>query len=113
MKILVKFIITALVIFAISNYGFIPGISVTNFTTAIVVALVLGVLNILIRPLLLILTLPVNLLSLGLFTFVINALLLWLVSFFVKGFEVSGFLAAFLGALLIAVAKWLLDRFLD
>ncbi|MDO8492786.1 MAG: phage holin family protein [bacterium] len=113
MKIFTKFIITAFVVFAISRYGLIPGIVVADFTTAVVVALVLGVLNIFIRPLLLILTLPVNVLSLGLFTFVINALLFWLVAFFVKGFEVSGFVAAFLGALLITLVKWLLDHLLD
>jgi putative membrane protein len=113
MKTLIKFLVTALVIFAISNYGYINGISVENFTTAIVVSLVLGILNIFIRPLLLILTLPVNVLSLGLFTFVINGLLFWLIAFFVKGFEVSGFVAAFFGALLVTLAKWLVDRIVD
>lgn len=113
MKILLKFIITAAVVFAISRYALIPGIEVANFTTAVVVALVLGILNIIIRPILLILTLPVNILTLGLFTFVINGLVFWLVSFFVKGFDIAGFWAAFLGALAITVVKWVLDKFLE
>jgi len=113
MKTILKFILIAAAIFAVSHYSLIPGIEVADFTTAVVVALVLAILNIFIRPLLLILTLPVNVLTLGLFTFVINGLLFWLVSFFVKGFMVSGFVAAFLGALLITVVKWILDMVLD
>ncbi len=113
MKILVKIVVVALALLGITQYDLVPGISVPDFTTALVVSLVLGVLNIFIRPLALILTLPINLLTLGLFTFVINALLFWFASFFVNGFEVSGFVAAFIGALLIVVVKWILDRFLN
>ncbi|MEK7567706.1 MAG: phage holin family protein [Patescibacteria group bacterium] len=113
MKTVVKIVLIALVLLGITQYNLIPGISVSDFTTALVVSLVLAVLNLFIKPIVLLLTLPVNLLTLGLFTFVINALLFWLASFFVKGFEVSGFVAAFLGALVIAVFKWLVDRFLD
>ena len=106
-------VLIALVLLGVTQYSLIPGISVSSFATAVVVSLILGVLNVFIKPILLLLTLPVNLLTLGLFTFVINAFLFWLVSFFVKGFEVSGFVAAFLGALVVSVVKWLLDRFLD
>ncbi len=76
----------------------VPGISVASFWTALLVALALGILNAIVRPILIILTLPITLVTLGLFTFVINGVLFWLVSTVIKGFNVDGFLAAFLGA---------------
>ena len=76
----------------------VPGISVKSFWTALLVALILGILNAVVRPILIILTLPITLLTLGLFTLVINGVLFWLVSTVVKGFSVDGFWAAFLGA---------------
>ncbi|MDP2789677.1 MAG: phage holin family protein [bacterium] len=76
----------------------VPGISVASFWTALLVALALGILNAIARPILIILTLPITLLTLGLFTFVINGALFWLVSTVVKGFNVDGFWVAFLGA---------------
>ena len=90
----------------------IPGITVSNFYTALVVALVLGILNALVRPILIFLTLPINILTLGLFTLVINALLLWFVSSFVKGFAVAGFGAAFWGALALWLVGWLTNSLL-
>jgi putative membrane protein len=89
-----------------------PGVSVESFVTALVAALVLGLVNAVVRPLLVILTLPVTLLTLGLFLFVINALLFWLVAELVPGFRVSGFGAALLGSILYSVitliTSWLL-----
>jgi putative membrane protein len=89
-----------------------PGVSVESFATALVAALVLGLVNAVVRPLLVILTLPVTLLTLGLFLFVINALLFWLVTELVPGFRVSGFGAALLGSILYSVitviTSWLL-----
>jgi len=70
---------------------------------ALVAAVLLGIVNAVIRPVVLFLTLPLNLLTLGLFTFVVNALLLWLVAAVVRGFEIHGFMAAFLGALLLSL----------
>jgi len=84
----------------------VPGVSVTNFWNALVAALVIGLINLFIRPVLVILTLPVNVLSLGLFTLVINAVLFWFASTIVKGFEVDGFMAAFLGALAYWLIAW-------
>ena len=75
MKIIVKMVLIALVLLGVTQYSLIPGISVSSFATAVVVSLILGVLNVFIKPILLLLTLPVNLLTLGLFTFVINAFL--------------------------------------
>jgi len=105
MSLLLRWFINALVILVLPYL--IPGISVQNFYTALVVALFLGVLNALIRPILIVLTLPINILTLGLFVFVINALLVWFVSTFVKGFEVSGFLSAFIASLILSIISWL------
>lgn len=81
----------------------IPGISFVGFTSALIAAFVMGVVNIFIRPILLILTLPINLLTLGLFTFVINALMLLLVAKLVSGFTIDGFWAAFFGAIVLSI----------
>lgn len=79
------------------------GVKVDGVATALVAAAVLGVVNAVIRPLLLLLTVPLNVLTLGLFTFVINALMLWLVAAMVRGFEVTGFTGAFVGSLLLTL----------
>ncbi len=81
----------------------VPGIVVTGIYAAVITALVLGVVNILVRPVLVILTLPITILTLGLFLFVINAALLLFVASFIEGFAVEGFLAALLGSVLISV----------
>ena len=89
-----------------------PGVSVASFGAALLAALVLGLVNAVIRPILVILTLPVTLLTLGLFIFVINALLFWFVAEVVQGFQVSGFGAALLGSILYSLitllTSWLL-----
>lgn len=84
----------------------VPGIHVSGFYAALIVALVLGILNALVRPILIFLTLPINILTLGLFTLVINALLLWFVATVVKGFAIAGFGAAFWGALVLWLVGW-------
>lgn len=80
-----------------------PGVQVTSFVAALVAALALGLVNAILRPILVILTLPVTILTLGLFIFVINALLFWLVAEFIRGFSVSGFAAALIGSLLYSL----------
>lgn len=89
-----------------------PGVSVESFFAALIAALVLGLVNAVIRPILIILTLPATLLTLGLFIFVINALLFWFVAEIVQGFRVTGFGAALLGSILYSVitlvSSWLL-----
>jgi putative membrane protein len=91
-----------------------PGVHVDGFTAALVAALVLGLVNAVIRPILVILTLPVTILTLGLFIFVINALLFWLVANIVGGFQVTGFVGALVGSLLYSVitllTSWLLFK---
>jgi putative membrane protein len=89
-----------------------PGVTVESFLAALIAALVLGLVNAVIRPILIILTLPATLLTLGLFIFVINALLFWFVAEIVQGFRVTGFGAALLGSILYSVitlvSSWLL-----
>ncbi len=86
-----------------------PGVAVKGFFAALVTALVLGLINTFIRPILLILTLPINLLTLGLFTFVINALLIMLTSAVVPGFDVRNFWWALLFSLVLSLIKWALN----
>jgi putative membrane protein len=83
----------------------IPGIHVASLYTAIIVAIVLGIINTIVRPVLFVLTLPINILTLGLFSFVLNGLLFWFVASFVKGFTVDTFLAALLGSLFVAICN--------
>ena len=108
MKILAKIIITTLSLLAIAYL--VPGISVATFYTAFVVAIVFGILNIFVKPLIVFLTLPINILTFGLFTLILNAFLFWLASSFVSGFVVSGALPAFMGALVLSVLKWFGDK---
>lgn len=89
------------------------GIAVGNFGTALAAAAILAILNAFLRPLLILLTLPINILSLGLFTFVINALLLKLVSVVIAGFVVEGFWVALVGALVISLVSWMLTSFIS
>lgn len=88
----------------------VPGISVTGFMPALWAALFIGIINIFIKPVLILLTLPINLLTLGLFTFIINALLFWFVSSVVPGFMVAGFVAALLGSILLSLISLLINK---
>jgi len=90
-----------------------PGIQVSGFGSALVAALILGILNAFFRPILIILTLPINVLTLGLFTFVINAFLLMMTSGVTGGLVVDGFGSALLGSLIISVVSWLLSSFIN
>jgi putative membrane protein len=87
-------------------------VTITHFGAALVAALVLGLVNTLVRPLLLVLTLPVTVLSLGLFILVINALLFWAVATLVEGFAVTGFWSAMFAAILYSVISWALSTLL-
>jgi len=88
------------------------GIHVSGFIPAFLAAAILSILNAVFRPILLILTLPINILSLGLFTFVINALMLLMASGVIPGFNVSGFWSAVFGSLLISIVSWALTAFI-
>ena len=94
------------VFFAVDIFFFgllVPGITVENFMSAMLVCVILALINTFIKPLLQFISLPINILTLGLFTFVINALLLWLAGVVTPGFEVDGFLSALLGSIILAV----------
>ena len=88
------------------------GIHVSGFISAFLAAAILSILNAVFRPILLILTLPINILSLGFFTFVINALMLLIASGVIPGFNVSGFWSAVFGSLLISIVSWALTAFI-
>ena len=91
----------------------IDGIYVKGFFSALSAAAILGILNAFFRPILIFLTLPINILTLGLFTFIINAVLLKMVSGVITGFEVYGFWSAIVGSLLISVVNWILSSFIN
>ena len=103
-------ILTAAIMFA--SYV-IEGIVVKGFFSALLAAAVLGILNAFFRPILIVLTLPINILSLGLFTFIINAMLLKMASGVISGFEVYGFWSAVFGSLLISIVSWILSSFVN
>lgn len=110
MRMLITWLINAAALFALPYL--MKSIRVESFTTALVAALVLGLVNVLIRPILVLLTLPVTVLTLGLFIFVINGLLFWAVANFVGGFQVSGFWSAMAGAILYSLLSWALSALL-
>jgi putative membrane protein len=91
----------------------VSGIEVHGFWSAFLAAAILGILNAFFRPILFILTLPLNILTLGLFTFVINAFLLKMVSGVISGFEVHGFWPALLGSVVISIVSWVLSSFVN
>ena len=96
----------------IISYLFPRLIKVDGFLAALVAAFLLGIVNAIIRPVLVFVTFPITLLTLGLFLLVINGLMLWLVSALVKGFQVNGFWGAVLGSILISLVGWILAWFL-
>ena len=103
-KLLLVWLVNAVALVAVAYL--LPGISVAGFGTALIAALVLGLVNAVIKPILILLTLPVTLLTLGLFIFVINGLLFWAVATFVDGFQVSGFWSAVFGAIVYSIISW-------
>lgn len=111
MGLLVRFLASAIAVVVAANW--IPGIEVDSWGTAFMAALVLGLINLIVRPLVMLLALPINILTLGVFSLVVNAILFWLTSALVDGFDVDGFVPAFLGALLVAVISWVADKLTD
>lgn len=109
MGFIINLLIGGLAVF-ISAYV-LPGVKVDSFLTALLVSVVLAVLNAIIKPILVILTLPITLITLGLFTFVINALLILLASYLVPGFKVDGFLWALLFSVVLSIVNTVLSSF--
>jgi len=107
-NIFIRFSVAVLALFSASYL--VDGISVDSIYTAIIVAVLLGALNLIVRPVLVVLTLPITIVTLGLFLLVLNATLFWFVGTFVKGFVVAGFLPALLGSLLVSAFSWVAHR---
>lgn len=110
MNLILKILLSALAVLVIAH--FLPGVSVVNFTNAIFVAIVLGILQVTIKPILVILTFPVTILTLGLFLLVINAIIIMLASELLNGFEVSGFWIALIFSLILSLLQSILYSFL-
>ena len=106
-KLLVRWLLLAAALLLVA-YVY-PGVSVTSFGAAMIAALVLGLLNTVVRPLLVLLTLPVTLITLGLFLFVINALMFWAAAGVLDGFHVDGFVSALVGSLIYSLCGMVID----
>ena len=107
MKTLIRWMLLAAALLLVAHLY--SGVVVTSFTSALIAALILGLLNTLLRPILVLLTLPVTVLTLGLFLFVINALMFWAAADVLSGFSVTGFTAALIGSLLYSLCGMLID----
>jgi len=107
MKLLVAWLLNAIALFAVAY--FVPNIHVASFSAALMAALVIGFVNMLIKPILVILTLPITILTLGLFILVINGLLFYAVGNWLEGFEVKTMMAGIMGALAYSVISWFLS----
>ena len=108
MKIILKWLISAMAI-VLTAY-LLPGVMVASILTAIWLAALIAIINVLLRPLFVLLTLPINIITLGLFTFVINALLILLAENIIKGFEVAGFWWAMLFSVVLSLVSYVLHK---
>ncbi|EJL64164.1 phage holin family protein [Flavobacterium sp. CF136] len=108
MKLLIRLLVTAVLVLLIGH--FMPGIHVVSFTTAIIVAVVLGLLNVFIKPILVVLTFPVTIVTLGLFLLVINAVIILLCTKIVGGFHVDSFLTALLFSIILSVLQSIANK---
>ena len=111
MKLILKWLLSAAALLAVAYLY--SGVMVTSFTGALIAAAVLGALNMVVRPILVLLTLPVTVVTLGLFLFVVNALMFWAAASLVSGLSVSGFGAALLGSLIYSVLQLAIDFVLE
>ncbi|MFH1712266.1 MAG: phage holin family protein [Patescibacteria group bacterium] len=110
MKMILRWLINAVALLVITQLF--VGFEVDSFYYALIAALIIGLLNAIIRPVLIVLTLPINILTLGLFTFVINALIIWFVSTFIQGFDVANFWIALGAAIVLWAVSTLTNWFL-
>ena len=109
MGFIIKLLLTGVAV-VLASY-FLPGVHVSGFGTALIVALVLAVLNAILRPILVLLSLPITILTLGLFLLVINALIILLADSLIAGFEVDGFIWALIFSLVLSVITYIIDMF--
>ena len=109
MKMILRFLGTAAAVYL--TVYLVPGITISGgWTTTLLVALVWSVITMVIRPVLSILTLPITIITLGLFAFILNAVLFWAMTLIVPGFEVAGFLPALIGAVVLSIINWLISK---
>lgn len=108
---LLRWVLNTLVLLFVANL--VPGVDFTSFWAALIASLILGLVNAVIRPIMIILTLPINILTFGIFTFIINALMFWLVSTIVKGFDITSFGAAFWGAFAYWIIIMIINYFIE
>lgn len=108
-KIIIRILGLAAALLALSNFPG-SGITVDSIYIAIVVAVIWGVLGLTVRPVLGILTLPINIITFGLFSFIINALLFWLLSTFIAGFHVAGFIPALVGSVVLSIVSFIMHK---
>lgn len=108
---LIRWVINALVLLVIPYL--VKGVEISNFFIALIAALVLALVNTMIRPIILVLTLPINILTLGLFTLVVNGLMFWFVASFIRGFDIAGFWPAFWAALVYSVFSIVINFFVN
>ncbi len=111
MNIILRVLFNSLGLFAIAEY--VAGINISNFQTAIIAAFILGVLNTFVKPVLFILTLPVTIITLGLFSFILNAGIFFFAASFIENFEVQNFWYALLGSILMGVISAMSSKFID
>ena len=111
MKLILKWLFSAAALLAVAYLY--SGVTVSSFTSALIAAAVLGALNTVVRPVLVLLTLPVTLVTLGLFLFVINALMFWAAASLLSGLHVTGFVAALIGSLIYSVLQLAIDFLLE
>jgi putative membrane protein len=111
MKLIVKWLLSAAALLAVAHLY--SGVQVRDFTSALIAAFVIGLLNTILRPVLVVLTFPVTLVTLGLFLFVINALMFWAASGLLAGFHVTGFVAAMVGSLIYSLIGMVIESALE
>ena len=110
MKLIIRLLLNAIAVFVLAQ--FLSGVHVDSYVTAIIVAVVLSVLNLIVKPILVVLTLPINVITLGLFSFVVNALIILLAAYLIGGFSVDGIWIAILFSILLSVFQSLLNSLL-
>ena len=111
MKLILKWLLSAAALLAVAHLY--SGVVVTSFTSALIAAFVIGLFNTILKPILVVLTLPVTLITLGLFLFVINALMFWAAASVLDGFKVNSFVAALIGSLIYSLMSIIINSALD
>ena len=111
MNFIIKLLLTAVAVTVGAH--FVPGVHVANFKVAVIVALVLAILNAIVKPILVILTIPITILTLGLFLLVINVIIIYMTDSLVDGFSVAGFIPALIFGFLVSIISAILESLLD